>query len=112
MLRPGASAGVEVCDRGLDLSQPSVRVTEQIGVVEVTVAAMAHVDLLVLLPLGGDIRVPEDEDPELREAMDDALLELSDDPDLLGGTRVIEVTGDPNSRLAQVESAIADLDGR
>ncbi|MGU3646364.1 AAA family ATPase [Microbacterium sp. C23T] len=80
--------------------------------VDLAVAAMAHVDLLVLLPLDGDIRVPEDEDPELREAMDDALLELSDDPDLLGGARVIEVAGDPGARLAQVETAIADIDGR
>jgi len=95
-----------------ELGRPSRPGGHPARAVDLTVAAMAHVDLLVLLPLGGDIRVPEDEDPELREAMDDALLELSDDPDLLGGTRVIEVTGDPNSRLAQVESAIADLDGR
>lgn len=80
--------------------------------IDLAVAAMAHVDLLVILPLGGDIRVPEDEDPELRDAMDSALLELSDDPDLLGDAQVIEVAGDPTTRLAQVEAAIAHLDGR
>lgn len=76
--------------------------------VEVTVAAMAHVDLLVLLPLNREIRVPDEEDPQLRAAMDDALLELADDPDLVGDVRVIEVTGDPASRLAQLSDAVRD----
>lgn len=79
--------------------------------VELTTAAMAHVDLLVVLPLGDDIRVPADEDPALRGAMDDALLELSEDPDLTGSARVIEVTGDPAARLAALESALAETRG-
>ena len=42
-----------------------------------------------------------DEDPELRAAMNEALLDLVDDPDLVGErTRVIEVSGDRASRLA------------
>ncbi|GMM97728.1 hypothetical protein MTsN4n12_31400 [Microbacterium sp. MTN4-12] len=41
--------------------------------------AMCAVDLLVVLPATGydDFRAPEDEDPELRQAMNDALLDLS-----------------------------------
>ena len=47
---------------------------------------MAHVDLLVVLPLDArdGIRVPDDEDPALREAMDEHLVELCEDGDLVG----------------------------
>lgn len=74
----------------------------------VTAAAMADVDLLVLLPLSArnPIAVPDDEDPELREATDEALLELSDDPDLVGGATVVEVVGGPEERVAAVERAM------
>ena len=77
----------------------------------VTATAMAHVDLLVLLPLtdADGIEVPADEDPELRAAMNDSLLELADDPDLVGNARVVEITGSPTRRLAQLEDAIQDL---
>ncbi|MFB7892470.1 hypothetical protein ACFC1I_09755 [Microbacterium sp. NPDC056044] len=92
------------------LGRPS-RGGRSIRALELTVAAMAHVDLLVVLPLSRDIHAPDDEDPELREAMDDALLELTEDPDLVGGARVLEVSGEPAHRLAQVEAAIADLGG-
>jgi predicted ATPase len=74
-----------------------------------TATAMAHVDLLVVLSLEPDtgIRVPEDEDPGLREAMDARLLELVDDDELIGpATRVVEVTGAPEDRLAQVLAAL------
>lgn len=72
------------------------------------VAALATLDLLVLLPLSprDGITVPDDEDPELREAMDEVLLELAEDPDLVGDIPVIELTGDPSSRLAALEEAI------
>lgn len=76
---------------------------------EATAEAMARVDLLVLLPLteSDRILVPDDEDPELREAMNEALLELADDPDLVGDAEVLEVVGDPASRVAQVQAAMA-----
>ncbi len=74
---------------------------------ELTRLAMAHVDLLVVLPLSARDRidVPMDEDPELREVMDDALLDLSDDPDLVGAADVVELTGDPATRLQRLEAA-------
>jgi hypothetical protein len=74
-----------------------------------TASTLHHVDLLVVLPLtaGGGIRVGADEDLELREAMDAALLELVDDADLiLAQTRVVEITGDREARLVALESAI------
>jgi len=65
------------------------------------------IDLLVLLPLSGSgIDVPDDEDPALRDEMDAALLELADDPDLVGGARVIELVGDPAQRLDQLLQAL------
>jgi len=78
---------------------------------ETTAAAMARVDLLVLLPLAeaDRIDVPADEDPELRSAMNDSLLELADDPDLVGNAGVVEITGSPSQRLAQLEDAIESL---
>lgn len=76
-----------------------------------TETAMANVDLLVLLPLTttAGIDVPADEDPELREAMNDALLDLADEPDLVGDATVVEITGDPAGRLAQLEAAVDGL---
>jgi len=73
----------------------------------ITTAAMQHVDLLVVLPLSSRdrIEVPDDEDPELREAMNDILLELVDDSDMVGDAVVVEIAGDPASRLAQLEAA-------
>jgi predicted ATPase len=76
----------------------------------VTATAMGHVDLLVVLPLESPdvIRVPDDEDPELRAAMDGHLLDLCEDEELVGSVgRVLEVTGPPESRLAQVLAVVA-----
>jgi hypothetical protein len=72
---------------------------------------MAGVDLLVLLPLNSvdRIDVPEDEDPELRKAMEEALLTLAGDEALTGGAEVIEVAGTPKARLARLERAVASL---
>ncbi|WP_127819818.1 AAA family ATPase [Microbacterium sp. CPCC 204701] len=74
----------------------------------IAASAMANVDLLVLLPLTttSGIDVPDDEDPELREAMNAALLDLADEADLVGDATVVEIIGDPASRLAQLEAAI------
>jgi hypothetical protein len=79
--------------------------------VELCIEAMAGVDLLVLLPLNSvdRIDVPEDEDPQLRKAMDEALLTLASDEALTGGAEVIEVAGTPNARLARLERAVASL---
>lgn len=79
----------------------------------IAASAMTNVDLLVVLPLTSTARidVPDDEDPELREAMNDALLDLVDEPDLLGDATVLEIHGDPASRLAQLEAAVDALSG-
>lgn len=75
---------------------------------ELTTQAMARIDLLVVLPLNevDQIHIPEDEDLELRTAMDLALLELVDDSEVVGQTRVVEIVGDPTSRRAQLVAAI------
>ncbi|WP_116950968.1 AAA family ATPase [Jiangella endophytica] len=72
-----------------------------------TAEAMAHVDLLVLLPLAprDGIEVPADEDLELRDAMNDALLELADDTQLTGAAEIVEITGDRSARLAHLDDA-------
>lgn len=72
-----------------------------------SVEAAKHIDLLVLLPLTSRDRIDvgEDEDPELREEMNDALLELADDSDL-AGTAVIELSGDRHERLTLLEAAL------
>ncbi len=66
-------------------------------------------DLLVVLPLESPdtIRVPDDEDPQLRAAMDERLLELCDDDDLVGpATRVAELRGSPQKRLTGLLTAL------
>ena len=74
-------------------------------------AAMSHVDLVVLVTLdpAREIWVDQDEDPELRDAMQACLLELVDDPDLIGVVPVVEVSGDRAARVEQVRDAIARL---
>ncbi len=74
-------------------------------------AAMRHVDVVVWVPLGEReaIRVGEDEDPELREAVDAILADLIDDPALMGAVRVIEVAGSRAARVAQVEESWSAL---
>lgn len=75
----------------------------------ITAEAMAPVDLLVLLPLHhcDPIVVGADEDPELREATDAALLDLADDPALTGGARIVELSGSREDRLAGLLEAAA-----
>jgi hypothetical protein len=67
--------------------------------VNLCIEAMKKVDLVVLVTLNSvdRIDVPEDEDPDLRSAMNKALLELADDEDLTGGAEVIEVAGAPDT---------------
>lgn len=76
--------------------------------------AAGCIDLLVVLPLypSSGIEVPDEEDRELRVAMDAALLELVDDPDLVGGAEVVEITGRPAARLEQLEAAVTAVRSR
>lgn len=77
--------------------------------VTLVVAAMRTVDVLVVLPLTArdPIHVSDDEHLELRETMNDVLLELVDDPDLVGGHLLVrEITGTPAERLAAVEDLL------
>ncbi len=75
---------------------------------ETTARAMARVDLLVVLPLtpADDIRVPADEDPALREAMDSSLREFADDPELTAGARVVEIVGAPETRRRLLDAVL------
>lgn len=76
-----------------------------------TAEAQRTVDLLVVLPLTAtdQIYVGADEHLELRETMNDLLLELIDDPDIIGErVMVAEITGTPGSRLAALEALIGD----
>ncbi|MDZ8275723.1 AAA family ATPase [Microbacterium aquimaris] len=77
-----------------------------------TAEAMTAVDLLVLLPISVDdgIRAPEDEDPELRLAMNEALLELADDVELRVGTPAAEAMGSRSERLSLLEQQTATLE--
>jgi hypothetical protein len=74
-----------------------------------TAEALSAVDLLVVLPLTSAeaIHVPIDEHLALREATNDVLLELVDDPDIVGQTRVVELTGSPAQRLQTLEAVLA-----
>lgn len=75
--------------------------------VEITRAALSHVDVLVVLPLtaADAIEPGTDEHPELREAMNDNLLDLIDSADVLDPwVSVVEITGDRERRLAALES--------
>jgi hypothetical protein len=77
-----------------------------------TAAAMEHVDLLVILPLNpvDDITVPQSEDPELREVMNEFLLEISGDTELVSERSVVlELTGSRGRRLAALDSVAAQL---
>lgn len=76
---------------------------------ELAVRGMAHVDLLVVLPLEDAIDVPESEDLLLREAMNERLLELiaNDEFDVLRRVRVLEVHGSPSQRLAMLERVLS-----
>lgn len=74
-----------------------------------TAEALRTIDLLVVLPLTArdPIHVGPDEHLGLREAMNDALLELIANPDLVGEhTAVVEIIGSPEARRAALESLV------
>lgn len=78
----------------------------------ITAEALRHVDLLVVLPLdpADPIDVGADEDPALRSAMNDVLLELVDEPDLIGSRlTVAELVGHPSERLRRLEALVSEF---
>ncbi|GAA2975770.1 putative ATPase [Microbacterium terrae] len=77
----------------------------------ITREALNHVDLLVVLPLtaADGIVAGADEHPALRDAMNDVLLDLIEDPYVVGDEAdVVEITGDRSRRLAALEALVAD----
>jgi hypothetical protein len=74
---------------------------------ELTAAGMAHIDLLVVLSMD-DIAAPASEDPELRSAMNERLLDLvtADEYSVLKRTRIVEIRGGPQERLRLLERAL------
>ncbi|HEY2093563.1 MAG TPA: AAA family ATPase [Thermoanaerobaculia bacterium] len=70
---------------------------------------MEQVDLLAVLPLNDGIEAPEDEDPELREAMNRSLGEIVDEELeqlAAAGVRCVEIAGTRQRRVAALEAAI------
>jgi AAA domain len=78
--------------------------------VELAAAGMANIDLLVVLQADG-IDAPEDEDPELREAMNERLLEIvtADPYAFFTGDRprVAEIAGTRAQRLAALSASVS-----
>ena len=75
---------------------------------ELASRGMEHVELLVVLPLNDDIEAPEDEDPELREAMNSCLLDLLEGELDRRHVGLAEIVGTRERRLAALEAAIAE----
>jgi hypothetical protein len=76
---------------------------------EITRSALSGIDVLVVLPLtAADVlEIGVDEDLVLREAMNENLLDLLDDPDVRDPRlTVVEITGDRDDRLAALEASI------
>lgn len=72
--------------------------------------ALQHVDLLVVLPIttADGILPGADEHLELRDAMNDVLLDLIDDSHVVGErAQVVEIVGDRDHRLAALEALVA-----
>lgn len=89
----------------VELDRPGADAQATLELRDVAATAMSGVDLvLVLAP--DDVPAPDDEDPVLRAATHTALLDLLDDPDLVGDVRVVDVAGTPRSRLAQALHAV------
>lgn len=76
--------------------------------VDLCADAMRRVDLVVLLPLEPDdpIWVPAEEDPDLRHAMDERLVDLCGDTELTGSAAVVELAGPLPRRLAALEDLV------
>ena len=71
---------------------------------------IGRVDLLVVLPLslGDPIFVGFDEYLELRDRMNDVLLELIEDPEIVGEHLLVaEISGDADARLSTLEALVS-----
>jgi hypothetical protein len=96
-----------------DLSRAGRDCELMASAVELAAAGMSRLDLLVILPLNDvdGIVAPEAEDLELREVMDDRLLDLiATDPYALftrGTPRIVEIRGTSRQRLLALEQAVA-----
>lgn len=83
---------------------------------ELAAAGIGHLDLLVVLPLNDVDRIvaPLSEDLELRESMNDCLMEIvSTDPYALltqMKPRVVEIHGTPRQRFLELERIVAEVD--
>lgn len=82
---------------------------------ELAAVGLAHVDVLAVLPLSArdGIVAPEDEDLELRDAMNERLLDIisTDEYGLFSSRhpRVVEVFGSGDQRLRMLEQAMVTL---
>ena len=80
-----------------------------VSAAELAAEGMHHLDLLVVLPLNDrdGIIAPDAEDPELRDAMNDRLLDIITDDEYAlfrsGSPRVIEIQGTRSQRLRLLE---------
>ncbi|HEX7829125.1 MAG TPA: hypothetical protein VF787_05690, partial [Thermoanaerobaculia bacterium] len=77
---------------------------------ELAAEGIQQLDLLIVLPLDDGIELAESEDLELREAMNERLLDLiTTDPYALftqATPRVVEIEGSPRERLLALEAVI------
>ncbi|MGK3952011.1 hypothetical protein ACLKM7_06750 [Microbacterium sp. I2] len=81
---------------------------------EITREALEHVDVLVILPLTeiDGIQPGIDEHLELRDAMNEVLLDLIGDIDVIGDhVKVVEITGDRRQRLGALEAVAVGATG-
>lgn len=82
---------------------------------ELVALGIEHVDLLVVLPLNArdGLAVPDSEDVELRDAMNDRLLNIISADEYAfftaGSPRVVEIHGTRDQRLRSLEVAVAGL---
>lgn len=93
-----------------DLSGGSLDADLLEGARQLTADAIRHVDVLVVLPLTHDdaLAPGAEEHLALRVAMNEALLELVEDPELCDpGMTVAEIVGDPAARCAELERLVA-----
>lgn len=79
--------------------------------VELAAEGLSHVDVLVILPLDGTIEIPESEDLELRDAMNERLVELitTDEYALFRNAtpRVLEMQGSRSRRAELLQRAVS-----